>query len=558
MINSGFLLGKSNSTLSQIIFKGLCFSTTLKAVSNINQFGIVGLLDGNITIKQSNIQMNISSDTINNFGVVGQLSVQSLFSVFQDICLVIDLQCFAGSASSAVIGQLFSSSTFVSNISVVSSVYNGTGIYGGLVAYSNSNISILNSMFDNIKITSNGYAGAVIGQSSNQVLLRNIIVSNSIINSTSFVGGCIAYSGSVTSLLNGVISNSLLFSKMNLGGFFGLVTQQMYSQNVNATKLHIISLMNYSAGGIIGSSNANTTIESSYIYNTNVSFGAGSAGVIGSSMQNIVIIDASVQLSIINGTNGTGGIVGIVGKSTSTNIFKCLIANTKLYSNDTIGGISGVLNLSCATIKSCQTDNNTIISIKYAGGIIGQSIDNLNIENTTVNNCNITSFTSVVGGIIGISQSVIMKQCSVDYITQIALGQTGGIIGIAGTVENSPGYLQIDQVQVNNINQYCEISQGAVIGIIYISSIISNVNVNQATLNSTACCIGICLLFQHSDVKTPSCVKKQTESAPNTVQEHLRNGNILKQSKIKQNKKLYNQNKKLQTKRLNEIFKFQK
>ncbi|CAL5971326.1 Conserved_hypothetical protein [Hexamita inflata] len=508
VMNSGFLLGKSNSTLSQIVFQWLCFSTTLKATSNINQFGIIGFLDGNVTIKQSNILMNITSDTMNNCGVIGQLSVQSLQSVFQDIYLVVNIQCFAGSASSAMIGQLFSSFTFVSNISFVSSVYNGTGIYGGLVAYSNSNISLQNCMFDNIIITSNGYSAVVIGQSTSQVQLINIKVNNTLINSTSFVGGCIAYSSFVTSLLNGVINNSSLFSKMNLGGFFGVVTYQMNLQNVNVTELHIISLMNYSAGGIIGSLNANITIQFSYVYNTNVSFGAGSAGIIGISTQNIVIIDVSVYMSIINGTNGTGGVVGLLGKSISASFTKCSITNTKLHSNDTVGSISGFLNQSC-TIKSSQTDNNTIISVMYAGGIIGYSIDILNIENTTVKNCNISSSTSVAGGIIGMSNIVIMKQCSVDYITLVAGGQTGGIIGV--TINVTTGFLQIDQVDVNNINQYCinGNSLGAVIGIIYLSSVISNVNVNNATLNSSAAYgVGGIIGIQYANVQIIGCVVK--------------------------------------------------
>ncbi|CAL5989781.1 Conserved_hypothetical protein [Hexamita inflata] len=71
MIKSGLLLGLSTSVSNQVIFHGICLQLTLNAGTNFSQFGVLGQIDGNVSFRQSIVNINISnSEIINTFGTV--------------------------------------------------------------------------------------------------------------------------------------------------------------------------------------------------------------------------------------------------------------------------------------------------------------------------------------------------------------------------------------------------------------------------------------------------------------------------------------------------------
>ncbi|CAL6072171.1 Conserved_hypothetical protein [Hexamita inflata] len=482
--NSGLLLGKSYSTLSQIIFQGLCIKTIITANSSFSSFGIIGQMDGNVTIKQSNIQISMNTTILNNFGLIGFTSYQSSISTFQDILLTINIQYISGDAISGIVGQHFSKQSSLSNISLTSSNINGTGTCGGFIAILNSNILVQNGVINNLDIKSNGNTGSIAGNSNGQHNIINIMVSNIIINSSSLVGGLIALSSSEISILNGAINNFVLYSNMSVGGYIAKLTLQIYARNLNATVIHIISIMCHSSGGIVGltQDNNNSTISGIFIQNVNISFGAGSGGVVGYSTHYIIISDSLVQRSIINATNGTGG---ILGQATSSYIINCQVISSEMYSNDTIGGIIGLQNYDC-TIQNSVVHNNTIIAILFAGGVIGNSVHTASLINVSAVNSSISSTTSVAGGIIAITNDTIMERCNVYDMNVVSGSQSGGVIGVTYgvTPQTSNGRINIQIVNVRNLYQLAVNghSSGVVIGITKIDATISYINIKNASL----------------------------------------------------------------------------
>ncbi|CAL6093107.1 Hypothetical_protein [Hexamita inflata] len=162
-----------------------------------------------------------------------------------------------------------------------------------------------------------------------------------------------------------------------------------------------------------------------------------------------------------------GGICGI--QSNISEILNCYVLNSFINGSQS-GGISGGKRNN-SQIISCKSENNTIISISYAGCIIANSSVFTQMQNSSSINCSVTSTTSVTGGIFGISGSVIIDSCKVNWLNTMSWSWSGGIIGT--TMLN--GSIQIYNVSVQNIVLFCinGNSVGGIIGYLYTDSIIN-------------------------------------------------------------------------------------
>ncbi|CAL6034455.1 Conserved_hypothetical protein [Hexamita inflata] len=487
MTKSGLLLGVQMSASSQVIIQGMCAQFTIDANTTFNSFGIVGYAEGNITVKQAYIIFNITAVTVNYLGVVGNISSSSKQSSFQDLFLQQQLQYTSGGSNSALVGYLYAQASTLYNIQLNNSLQNGTGVYGGFIALSKSDVQIKDSVANNSIIVSTGNTGAITGQSVINQRVQNIIIANCFINSSQYVGSVLGYSDSDITIQNGDLLNSTLISSQNLGGYIGIIQigRQVQVFNANSSNMIIVSVTACSAGTIIGLSNANDSVSGSYTKNINISNlngGAGSGSIIAYSVVNASVVDCHSENILLNSTTrGTGG---IIGWSNILIVVDCSVINTQIESSLAAGGISGFQN-NKATIISCYSDYNSIYSIAYAGGIIGNAnITLTQIRNTSSVNCNVTSTSSVAGGIFGISSSVIMDSCFVNYLSTISGAQSGGMIGI--TV-NSEGSIIIQNVTVQNINLHClnGNSVGSIIGIVYLDTVINRANIYNVTIFST-------------------------------------------------------------------------
>ncbi|CAL6089461.1 Conserved_hypothetical protein [Hexamita inflata] len=508
MAKSGLLLGMSISASSQVIFQGLCAQLTIDANSVFNQFGVIGYVEGNVTVKQANIVTNINTVTMNYLGVVGNIASLSKLSCFSDLLLQQRLQFTSGGSNSALVGYLQAQTSKLTNIQLNNNLQNGTGVYGGFIALSKSDISISDSVVSNSTTISTGYSSAVIGQSTISSIVQNILIVNNFINSSQQVGSVFGFADSDVTIRNGEIQYITLISKQNLGGYIGIVLlgRQVSVQNANSSDILILSLAASSAGIIIGLTNANNTVTGSCSQNANISTlngGIGSGGIIGYSVINATVIDChSTNILLNSSTNGTGG---IIGQNNISLIVECSVINIQIMSTLPAGGITGFQN-SNSIIISCHSSNNSIYSTSYVGGIIGRSFIFTQVQNSSSLNCSITSSTIVAGGIFGISCSVVINSCLVNYLTTESGAQSGGIIGITA---NSDGSIQISNVSVQNIFMHCinGNSVGSIIGIVYIDSIINGAKIKNITIvTSAATGIGGVIGYSLANIQMINCI----------------------------------------------------
>ncbi|CAL6032742.1 Conserved_hypothetical protein [Hexamita inflata] len=486
MTKSGLILGIVNSSTSQTVLQGLCFYTSINATTNLEIFGLIGKLDGNVTFKLSQINNIINDSTIiNNYGTIGKISLLSAFSSFQDLIISQNIYLVSGGINAGLIAQQYSIQSQYYNITLENSIFNCTGISGGLLAQTQSNASLQNIKAYNININSTGDSGAVIAQSSLNIQLINIVVNISFVNSIQYVGEFIASTNSNTKIYYGQIINISVSSAVNnLGGVIGILSpnQQAIIQNINASDTKIFSLTACSTGTIIGITDQNSyaEVQSAFVIGVNISAngGGGSAGIVGFSYAKTLISQSTVlNLYMNSSSNGVGA---MIGQSYEQIINECKAINIILISVNRVGGFVGLQQL-LITISNGYVNNLSITTNQQAGGIIGLLCQNASINNASINNV-IIQCGQQAGGLVGQSQRFVQISQSLVNNTKINSNMsTGG--GLVGTVTDAI----IQQCQVNNIEIFSVQQCGGIVGSVSSSNqlIINIVKVNNATLGST-------------------------------------------------------------------------
>ncbi|CAL6085260.1 Conserved_hypothetical protein [Hexamita inflata] len=495
MTKSGLLLGITTSMTSQIMFYGICIQVFLNASTNFNTFGIFGQVDGNITFRQSDINIDFqNSATVNIYGIFGQITVQSIYSSFSDLTINQQINQSPGGNNAGLVGLLYSLTSNIQNISLSNSMYNNTCYGGGLLGIAKSNVSLSHIQIHNLTINSTGNSGTIIGQSVITVYMQNIIVDSALIESTQYVGGFIAFSDSNIYLYNSKVTNTTVISSQNLGGIIGFIqfNRQTIVQNVDAKNITIVSLAACSTGTIIGIATQGTYIQINIVavsdINISANGGGGTAGIVGWSYYNITISSCSIHNIVINSTSaGTGG---IIGQSNVSSIDNCQLTDIQLIAHNQAGGFVGILNWN-TLISRGQVCNINIFSKQSAGGLIGISKAVVQISYSQVNNSNISSLYSVGGGFIGMANSTIIDQCAVNNTSIISGTQAGGLIGITYTLSNET--INISNVSIINISLKCQatFSVGGIIGITYIDTQIKGAYIfNTSVITAYATGIG--------------------------------------------------------------------
>lgn len=169
---------------------------------------------------------------------------------------------------------------------------------------------------------------------------------------------------------------------------------------------------------------------------------------------------------------------GIVGYSIGQIIENCNNKGKVISAYNDAGGIAALLNTGCSVIN-CQNNNSVTTEKGVAvGGIVGQSLDTINIigcinngeisaleptENTnisvaggivgniikgTINNCtnnsNVKAKGQVVGGIAGQLIGSTANNCNNEGYIYSETGCAGGIAGINNIEENSGKFSKIE------------------------------------------------------------------------------------------------------------------
>ncbi len=339
----------------------------------------------------------------------------------------------------------------------------GTSRMGGVIGFVSNYASIKNCYnAGTIRAGRNDSAGGVIGYVAyiNRVGVDGCY-NVSTISGTGNAGGIVgcANVGSTDTVskykcgfANCYNTGTITGSGENVGGIIGYLSLS----STAITEIPISGCYNIAAvtggnyvGGIAGLMIGMTTINNSYnsgvVAATNGSNGIA-GGILGSSLNNILVINQSTNEGEVRGGQNVGGIIGY-SNVTDTNQHKTTITSsrnlgainaTSIYVGGIIGNSNGATKDN-SEIKNCYNAGNvtTTKSITAAnsdgtGGIVGRSV------NTTISNCyNRASVTAasgyIVGGIVGwgANNSKIYNCFNTGAVSSRT--QSGGIIGFNNT-----------------------------------------------------------------------------------------------------------------------------
>ncbi|CAL5970339.1 Conserved_hypothetical protein [Hexamita inflata] len=299
---SGLLFGKIMLATSQLSIQRICFSQVIKSFSTFAQFGIIGILEGNTSVSESNILLNILSvDIMSNFGTVALASSACIYLNAQNL-----------------------------QISLMIIKNNGVNISPFLASYQGINCTIQNSSVENSSLNIEMYSGAFVGYTNSLVILKFCSV-----NSTN------------------------VQSKNNAGGLIGCSLNQTIAQFCLVTNSNIMSGKH--AGGIIGLGQRNVSIQNSSVEYCNISYGVHVGGVLGFLEESTIFILSNVTvLNIsVNALSDCGGLVGNVNRYSNLMISEVIVSNSNISSpGGSVGGFIGcfgrqseILNMKLVTSK---------------------------------------------------------------------------------------------------------------------------------------------------------------------------------------------------------------
>ena len=270
--------------------------------------------------------------------------------------------------------------------------------YGSLIKEITTTLSGVN--FEKIEITapSNNYIG-VIANSTGEI--SNVNFNGVTINApkSNYVG-CISYSTGNFNNIN--LKNITINANTYIGGLVGRQLDNSFA-NIVGDNIKIEAVGNY-AGGIIGYATqsiivlTNTNID---VTNSNINGKSDIGGLIGYS--NCKLTYGNLQESTVRGNTDVGGLIGYNAYVGGASIQHSTVSDSEIYGTSTyIGGISGYLYQSASYLKVKNTKIiGETVNSKYVGGITGYMLD-FNYSYVAVEDCNISSLGSYVGGIAGI------------------------------------------------------------------------------------------------------------------------------------------------------------
>ncbi|CAL5992163.1 Parallel_beta-helix repeat [Hexamita inflata] len=231
--NSGLLVGRANSSSSNITLQQICLSQVIKSFSAFTSFGVVGYLEGRIQMKQSNIFMNItSSEYISNFGTVGNVPSICPFTNLQNTQISIAINLNKGTYVAAWVGLHTSPNSTILNSTISNTNITTSQFAGGFFAQSVASVISYSSVF-NCNITSVNHAAGFIGYISTNVSIQNSTTENTVVNynvigAGGFVGSL--YINTVLHLVNDKTINCSLRGQQYIGGLIGVIDSNNYVQ----------------------------------------------------------------------------------------------------------------------------------------------------------------------------------------------------------------------------------------------------------------------------------------------------------------------------------------
>ncbi|CAL6015404.1 Conserved_hypothetical protein [Hexamita inflata] len=184
---SGMLIGYVQSNIINVSIHNACMQLILQSTGHIRYFGIIGAIEGNLSIQQ--IQIYVEAQTsFSKFGMIGEQMIFSISSVVENVITILN-NSIINSTSFNDLGPLYGANYAnikqIKNIFVNSSNFGSQFSNGGLIgAVGYLNISLTNITVQHTNVTSftNG-TGGMIGY----VYSCSIVIKDSTINTVSLV-----------------------------------------------------------------------------------------------------------------------------------------------------------------------------------------------------------------------------------------------------------------------------------------------------------------------------------------------------------------------------------
>ncbi|CAL6055250.1 Pectin_lyase fold/virulence factor [Hexamita inflata] len=306
--NSGLLIGYMNYSNNNLAILDVCISQIIKCFSSINNFGVIGFLEGNIQIKRSNIFINItSSDIISYFGTVGQTTTNCLYTSLQQTQISVSINENKGTYVCAWIGIHNSPNGTIINSLIKNSNLSSSQMVAGFTCLNSLNLTISFSSVVNSYFNSGLQAACFVSQSRTNVAIQNSSVENTTLSNTTvqaggFVGYVYAYSTLILS--NCSMLNSSLVGLSQVGGLVGesgYGCNQIFSDDYvfNSTVVAKTAM----AGGFLGSLNSGTLkIVTSKIDSISITSTSATGLVVGYQVSVFQISDTQmIGMNYLNG-----------------------------------------------------------------------------------------------------------------------------------------------------------------------------------------------------------------------------------------------------------------
>lgn len=258
------------------------------------------------------------------------------------------------------------------------------------------------------------------------------------------------------------------------------------------------------AGGFVGSVNSSSAVKSSVQFTT-----AGEHVVDGTKPSTVI------SSSLWYGKSYAGGIFGDVRTKFYMNendTGELVLEHTTVSSENTTGGVTGYVGneykILHTTFRGTQSAFATMDGSSLAGGIVGESAANGNIENCKVNYTKINSTKGTVGSVGGIVGNISVgtssvKNCTVEHFNANG-NMTGGVAGYINdaTVQifgckvlgETNAQIQLDaansaggilaffnQTKPITIEQ-CQVNAAKVNATTYAGGLVANMNGNQSNM----------------------------------------------------------------------------
>ncbi|MBZ3936434.1 beta strand repeat-containing protein [Methanimicrococcus blatticola] len=453
--------------------------------------------------------LRFENATVNGFKHVGVLAGYSNNATLNNI----EIRGFELEGENAIGGIVGDGSVNATDIRIrgykngTPSKITGENSVGGVIGWTRSYVYLETVTVDNLDITGIEITGGVVGHSVSGLYVQDVLVNNTKVSGQTYTGGVVGVgfvSGNedtdktrigkqTTDAKNVVVKNSEISGETGVGGIIGCLQEVGEIKSTSVENLKVTG--SESVGGIIGFTfnpnlNVSNLIGPSVVIGGNQNLGKPSVtvngknyvgGMIGKAESNrtskIEIDNPIVQNVSVTGIytekedgNNTGG---LIGGSTGINNFNVLAGefyDIYIKGNSNIGGLVGYLVLDdVGNGKTFTTrENNAALYIKnitieadtFTGGVVGKYIyvsndnDRIAVENAKIENLNVVTVGSYVGGVFGIATNTNDKETGVgkSTITKVTVndsilnGGNGDVSGIVGAGD----YVVIDLVFVNN------------------------------------------------------------------------------------------------------------